>query len=140
MDPLCDEGIHSAFWSGAAAARHLEKFVAGETHDLSGYRREVERDLVSGIAVSQRLHDLCHFWPSLAVNLEVLGNFLVPHAFQIILGEQSFLQIRSRHKTLMSMVDFVSDVVRIMPALRRIAGIPNPAPAQRFLGSVGKKR
>ena len=140
VDPICDEGIYSAFWSGVAAARHLEKFVADDTHDLSGYRRDVERDLVSDIAVSQRFHDLCHFWPGLVVNLEILGNFFVPHAFQIILGEQSFLEIGRRHKIFMSMVDFVSDLVRITPPLRRIAGIPNPPPAKRFFGSVRKRR
>ena len=140
VDPICDEGIYAAFWSGVAAARHLERFVAGDTHDLSGYRREVERDLVSDIAVSQRFHDLCHFWPSLVVNLEIHGDFFVRHGFQIALGEQSFLQIRSRHKIFMSMVDFISDFVRITPILRRIAGIPNPAPAERFFVPVGKKR
>ena len=138
VDPISDEGIYSAFWSGVVAARHLEEFVAGDTLDLSGYRRQVERDLFPDITVSQRFHDLCHFWPGLVVKLETFSNYFVPHAFQIIRGEQSFLQIRSRHKFFMSMVDFVSDLVRITPTLRRIAGIPNPAPAERFFGSVRK--
>ena len=140
VDPFASEGIYSAFSSGVVAARHLEEFVAGDTHDLSGYRREVERGLASDIAVSQRFHDVCHFWPGLVVKLETLGKCLVPHVFQIVLGEQSFLEIGRRHKIFMSTVDLVSDLVRITPPLRRIAGIPNPTPAERFFGSVRKKR
>ena len=128
VDPICDEGIYSAFWSGMAAARHLEKFVAGETQDLGGYRREVELGLVSDIAVSQRFHDVCHFWPGLVVNLEILGNFLIPHAFKIINGELSFSQIRNRNKRFMSIVKFISDAVRVTPPLRRIGGVPKSMP------------
>ena len=111
-----------------AAARHLEKFVAGETQDLGGYRREVELGLVSDIAVSQRFHDVCHFWPGLVVNLEILGNFLIPHAFKIINGELSFSQIRNRNKRFMSIVKFISDAVRVTPPLRRIGGVPKSMP------------
>ena len=140
LDPFASEGIYSAFSSGMAAAPHLEEFVAGDTHDLSGYRREIERGLASDIAASQRFHDICHFWPGLVMKLETVGKGLVPHAFKFVLGEQSFLEFGRRHKIFMSMVDFVSDLVRIAPPLRRIAGIPNPAPAERFFGSIRKKR
>ena len=140
VDPFASEGIYSAFSSGMAAAPHLEEFVAGDTHDLSGYRREIERGLASDIAASQRFHDICHFWPGLVMKLETVGKGLVPHAFKFVLGEQSFLEFGRRHKIFMSMVDFVSDLVRIAPPLRRIAGIPNPAPAERFFGSIRKKR
>ena len=124
VDPISAEGIHSAIWSGMAAARSLKRFIAGETPDLSEYRRELESELIPSISVSQQYHDICHFWPGLVVNLEVLGKFLVPGAFRIVGGELSFRELRDRNKRFSSIVELISNGVRSAPPLRRIAGIP----------------
>ena len=62
---MTDEGIHSAFWSGRVAAKHLTAYVGGEIPDLSAYQREVERELVMQLWVSRRFHDLFHLSPAL---------------------------------------------------------------------------
>ena len=118
VDPISDEGIHAAFWSGSTAARHLAKVVSGEARDLHGYRREIEQGLGSDIEVSQRLHDFVHFLPKLVVSLERHGKFFTPDAFDMVLGDQAFHQLRKKYKRFMPIVEFVSHFVRRTEAHR----------------------
>ncbi len=132
IDPMTDEGIHSAIWSGRVAAKHLTAYVGGEIADLSAYQREVERELVMQLWVSRRFHDLFHLSPALFLKIERHTLILWKLASRIMRGEQTYTGVMSRHNLINTAIDFGSDLVRVTPFLQRLAGLQYPAPPQRF--------
>jgi geranylgeranyl reductase family protein len=69
VDLLTGEGIHSAIWSGRAAAKHLAAYLDGKAPDLTGYRREVERELLPELRVAFQLWSLFHLAPRLSAEI-----------------------------------------------------------------------
>ena len=138
LDPLTGEGIYAAIWSGKAAARHIAAYLGGEVTDLDGYRREVERELIPELRVSRRFKDLFHLAPGFYIRVERWTSILWMLTGRILRGEQTYDDVMRRHSNLATMVDFVSDLVRVMPALQRIEGLEEPPPPQRFFLS-GKR-
>ena len=132
IDPITDEGIYSAIWSGQAAARHAAAYVGGEAADLSGYRHEVERELVPELKVSRRFHDLFYLTPGLYLWIERRTSLVWGLAKQVLLADQTYANVMLRHRLTGTAIDFVSDLVRITPVLQRRAGLRDPAPPQRF--------
>jgi geranylgeranyl reductase family protein len=132
LDPMTGEGIYSAIWSGRAAAHHLAAYVGGEVDDLSGYQREVTRDLVPDLRVSRQLHDLFHLSPGFYLGVERRTSLVWHLACRILLGEQTYAGVMLKHRAVATIIDFVSDLIRVTPRLQRIAGLRDPAPPQRF--------
>ena len=138
IDPVTAEGIHSAFWSGQAAARNLAAYVAGEAPDLDGYRRDVERDLVPDLAVSRQFHDLFHLSPALYVWAERHTSLIWGLLCRIMRGEQTYSGAMRSHPFTSTLIAFVSDLVRVSPRLQRMAGLPDATAPERFF--VGNAR
>jgi hypothetical protein len=132
VDPITDEGIHSAIWSGRAAARHLAAYVAGEAPDLSGYLREVERDLVPDLGVSRQFHDLFHLSPALFMWTERHTSLIWGLVCRLLRGEQTYSGVMRSHPLIATLIDLVSDLVRVTPTLQRMAGLRDAAAPQRF--------
>ncbi|MCL0028631.1 NAD(P)/FAD-dependent oxidoreductase [Dehalococcoidia bacterium] len=132
VDPITDEGIYSAIWSGRAAASHIASYVGGEASDLSGYRDEVERDLVPELMVSQRFHDLFHMTPWLYLWIERRSSLIWALARRLLRGDQTYVNVMLKHPVAGTTIDFASDLVRVTPVLQRRSGIRDPAPPQRF--------
>ena len=132
LDPLTGEGIYAALRSGKVAARHLTAYVGGQTRHLEGYEHDVQRELVPELRVSRQLHDLFHLAPGFYIRVERRTTILWLLICRILRGEQTYVDVMGRHTTLATVVDFVSDLVRVMPPLQRIIGLRDPAPPQRF--------
>ncbi len=132
IDPMTDEGIYSAMWSGGAAARHTAMYVDGQVSDLSGYAREVESALVPDLRVSRRFHDIFHLTPRLYIGIERLTSVFWGLARRILRGDQTYVNVMLDHPNAATLIDFISDLVRVTPMLQRKSGMGEPAPPQRF--------
>lgn len=132
LDPMTGEGIFAAIWSGRTAARRLAEYVGGGVDDLNGYQRDVESELMPDLRASRQLHDLFHLSPGFFMWVERRTSILWELTSRIMMGEQTYAEVLRRHPRLATLVDFVSDLVRVTPFLQRIAGIREPAPPQHF--------
>ena len=132
LDPMTGEGISAAIWSGRSAATHLAAFLGEETHDLDGYRREVERELLPDLRVSRQFHDVFHLTPGFYMAVERRTSILWKLIRRISRGEQTYAGLMLKHPAVATMIDFVSDLVRVNPFLQRVSGLREPAPPQRF--------
>ena len=132
VDPITDEGIYSAIWSGKVAAKHIIDYVEGESPDLSGYMRQVEAELLPDLKVSQRFHDLFHISPGLYLWIDKRTSILWGLARHMVRGDQTYVNVMLRHKTTGTIIDFLSALVRVTPFLQRRSGLRDPAPPQRF--------
>lgn len=140
LDPLTGEGIYSAVWSGKAASAHLAEYVAGATKDLRGYQYEVEQELVPELMMSRRFHDLFHLTPRFYIGVERLTSIVWDLTVRVLLGEQTYARAMQNHKVVKTVVDFLSDYIRVTPFLQRRAGMSDPAPPQRFFLSRAQNR
>ena len=132
VDPVTDEGIHSAIWSGRAAARHLEEYVAGEAADLAGYGLEVERDLAPDLVVSRQFHDLFHLSPTFYLWFERRTSIIWRLTCRILRGEQTYAGVMGKHPFIATAIGFASDLMRVTPMLRKMAGLREASPPERF--------
>ncbi len=132
VDPMTDEGIYSALWSGRSAAKHLAAYVDGQVSDLRGYARDVETGLVPELKVSRRFHDLFHLTPGFYVWAERRTSVLWSLARRILRGDQTYVNVTLKHPATATAVDFLSDLVRVTPMLQKRSGLKDPAPPQRF--------
>ena len=132
LDPLTGEGIYAAIWSGRVAARHLAAFIGGEAPDLDGYQREVERDLGTELMVSRRFHDLLNLIPGSILGVERHTSVLWSLICRLLRGEQTYVDAMKNHPKLATIIDFVTDLIRVTPYLQRISGLREPAPPERF--------
>ena len=132
LDPITGEGIYAAIWSGQVAAEHLALYVAGEVPTLDAYRAQVERELLPDLQVSRQFHDLFHLSPRFYMAIERRTSILWRLACRILLGQQTYAGAMAQHRVIATLIDLVSDLVRVTPRLQKIAGIPQPAPPQRF--------
>jgi geranylgeranyl reductase family protein len=132
VDPVTDEGIHSAIWSGRAAARRLAEYVAGEAVDLAVYGLEVERDLAPGLVISRQFHDLFHLSPAISMWFERHTSIFWRLTCRILRGEQTYAGVMGKHPFIATVIGFVSDLIRVTPVLRRMAGLREASPPERF--------
>ena len=132
IDPLTGEGIFAALWSGDAAARHITTFLGNGAQDLEGYDREVQSGLVPELRVSRQFHDIFHLWPGLFLGVERRTSMLWTAIARVLRGELTYLGVGEKLGPLWSVMQFVSDLVRVTPPLRRLSGLRDPAPPERF--------
>jgi geranylgeranyl reductase family protein len=132
VDPMTDEGIYSAIWSGQAAARSIADYVGGETTDLLNYKRDLESELIPELNISLRFHDLFQLSPGLYMWAERRTSMVWALARRILRGDQTYVNVMLGHKTTGTVIDFMSDLVRVTPFLQRRSGLRDPAPPERF--------
>lgn len=132
VDPLTGEGISSAIASGQIAAKHLAAYVDGEVPDLQGYAQELDRGLLVELATARHFHDLFHLTPGLYFGIERRTSVLWKALPNLLLGDQSYAGITRKLGPMWTVVEFVSDLVRITPSLQRMAGLRDPVPPERF--------
>jgi flavin-dependent dehydrogenase len=132
VDPMTDEGIYSAIWSGQAAARSIADYVGGETSDLLSYKRDLESELIPELNISLRFHDLFQLSPGLYMWAERRTSMVWTLARRILRGDQTYVNVMLGHKTTGTVIDFMSDLVRVTPFLQRRSGLRDPAPPERF--------
>ena len=135
VDPLFGEGIFAAMWSGLRAAEQIAYYVGGKVKDLEGYRREVERVLAPELSASHRFHDLFHLWPGLFLGVERKTSVLLTAVEYLLSGEKTYLTLQRKLKAVWPVVEFISDMVRVSPTLRRISGMRDPVAPERFFRS-----
>ena len=132
LDPLTGEGIHAGIWSGISAAKHIQDYISGATSDLSGYREEVELELLPDLEVSRRFHEVFHLTPSLYTKLEKVTARLWSLICRLMRGEQTYVGVMRNHTRLAAIVDFISDMARVTPFLQHRSGMRDPLPPERF--------
>lgn len=135
LDPLSGEGIYSAIWSGLTAANHIGKYFAGEVDNLDGYQQEVERELIPDLTISRQFHDMFHLSPRFFFSIEKMTSMMWDLTCRVLVGEQTYANVMERHRTFETVIDFVSDLIRVTPTLQRRSGLKEPAPPQRFFAS-----
>ena len=132
LDPMTAEGIYAAIWSGRRAAGELVSYLSDDVSDLEGYGEAVERELAAEMRIARRFHDVFHLWPGLFVALERRTSLLWKAVELLIRGDQTYLTVKRQLGPVWPMVEFASDLIRVSPPLRRLAGLRDPAPAERF--------
>ena len=132
VDPLTGEGIYAALWSGIAAARQLVAYLGAEAPDLDGYRRDMARGLLAELRVSRRMHDVFHLWPGMVLRIGRRTPVLWRVMARLMRGEETYLTVMRKLGPTWPVLEFISDLVRVAPPLRRLAGLRNPAPPERF--------
>ena len=132
IDPLTGEGIYAGMSSGQIAAGHLQAFVNGDVPNLTGYSDEVEAKLLPELTVSRQLHDVVHLWPGLFMGIDRRTSVLWKAVALLLRGDKTYLDVRDKLGPVWSVVELVSDLVRVAPPLRRLAGLRDPIPPQRF--------
>ena len=132
LDPFTGEGIHSAIWSGRAAAKAVSEYIAGHSDDLEAYRTDVEEGLGLDLTVSRQYQDLFHLTPGfymwVAKNTSVLWGLTC----RLMRGDQTYLGVMKNHRRLETAVELISDLVRVTPFLQRRSGMKEPGPPHRF--------
>ena len=132
LDPLTGEGIYAAFWSGYTAAKHIAAYLGEQAPDLDGYCRDMERHLLAELRVSRQLHDIYHLWPGLFVGIERRTSMLWQAMARLVRGEETYLTVMRKLGPVWPVLEFISDLVRVAPPLRRLAGLRYPTPPERF--------
>ncbi len=96
IDPLSGEGIGNAIRSGTMAASWIGRLLAGEVHDLEGYRRAVEGEIEPELAVSRQLQALFQQqpWPYVQL-LQRSGRFWRSFC-RIVRGEATYAGFKGR--------------------------------------------
>ena len=132
LDPLTAEGIYGALWTGKVAAANIEDYLDGKTPNLDGYRKQVERQLLPELTASRQFHDVLHLWPSLFVGIERGTSILWPAIERMLQGEGTYVTVARELGRIWPLLELLSDSVRVFPPLRRISGLPDPIPPERF--------
>ena len=132
VDPLIGEGIYAALWSGRTAAEQLASYLGEQVPDLDGYRREVERVLLPELRVSRQFHDVFHLWPGLFVGIERRTSIPWEALVRLHRGDRTYLAAVRKLGPVWTALEFVSDLIRVSPLLRRLSGLRDPAPPERF--------
>ena len=132
IDPLTGEGIYGAVWTGKTAAEAIESRLDGRTDSLDIYRQQVENQLLPELAIGGQLHNIFHVWPGLFVGIERSASVLWPPFERMLRGEDSYVSFARGLGRLWPLLEFLSDSIRVFPPLRRISGLNDAIPPERF--------
>ncbi|HWQ28607.1 MAG TPA: hypothetical protein VNN12_06245, partial [Dehalococcoidia bacterium] len=94
IDPLSGEGIQHAFESGALAAGAIERFLRGETQDLTEYERAVEARIMPDIRTSRKLMAVFHRIPDACIAVMRRSDRFWGALCRIVRGEQTYAGFR----------------------------------------------
>ena len=140
LDPFTGEGIYAAIWSGRAAAGHLAAYLDGRAADLTGYGREVARELLPDLGASQRYCDIFSLSPRIFATVVRHAPGAWGLLCRLIRGEETYAGFKRKLGPLSPAVDLVSDLLRVTPRLQRHAGMEDPPPPERFLRAAHAAR
>ena len=140
LDPLTGEGIYGAVWTGKAAAETIEGYLDGRTRSLDTYRQRVESQHSPELTVGGQLHDIFHVWPSLFVGIERRASILWLPFERMLRGEDSYVSFTRGLGRLWPLLQFLSDSIRVFPPLRRMSGLNDAIPPERFFQRVAVQR
>lgn len=132
LDPLTAEGIYGALWTGKAAAANIAEHLDGKAANLDGYRKQVERQLLPELIVGRQFHDVFHLWPGLFIGIERRTSIPWRAMERMVWGESTYVTVARRLGWMWPIMEFISDAVRVFPPLRRMSGLPDPVPPERF--------
>ncbi len=132
LDPFTAEGIYGAVWTGKVAAASIEDYLAGKTPGLDGYREQVERRLQRELTVGRQLHDILHLCPSLFVGIERILSILWPSFERMLQGRSTYVTLALYLGRIWTLLELLSDSIRVFPPLRRMSGLPEHVPPERF--------
>jgi flavin-dependent dehydrogenase len=108
LDPLTGEGIFAAIWSGRAAARHVARYLAGESGTLDGYRREVTIELLPDLETCNQLHFLFHAMPPAWAELVRRSSRAWRLVAALMTGDFTYAGIKRRSRVLGAGIDLAS--------------------------------
>ena len=120
------------FWTGKVAAASIEDYLAGKTPGLDGYREQVERHLQRELTVGRQLHDILHLCPSLFVGIERILSILWPSFERMLQGRSTYVTLALYLGRIWTLLELLSDSIRVFPPLRRMSGLPEHVPPERF--------
>ena len=140
IDPFTAEGIYGAVCTGKIAAASVEDYLAGKASGLDGYRKQVERQLRPELTVARQLHDIFHLCPRLFVGIERTTSILWPALECMLQGRSTYVTLTRDLGRIWPLLEFLSDSIRVFPPLRRIAGLPDLVPPERFFRRLGGHR
>ena len=132
LDPFTGEGIYAGIVSGRAAARNLHGYLNGEAEDLSGYGAAVAETLLPELAISRQIHEVFHLWPGAFIGFDRRTKMFWGAVALMLRGERTYLDVKRKLGPLWSLVELTSDLIRVFPPLRRLAGLRDPFPSERF--------
>ena len=132
LDPLTGEGIYGAVWTGKAAAETIAGYLDGRTNSLDAYRQRVENELIPELTVGGQLHDIFHVWPSFFLSLERSVSVLWSPFERMLRGQEGYTSFTRGLGRLWPLLEFLSDSIRVFPPLRRISGLNDAIPPERF--------
>ena len=132
LDPFTAEGIYGAVWTGKVAAASVENYLAGKVASLEDYRKQVEEQLRSELAVARQLHDIFHLCPGLFVGIERTTSILWPSLECMLQGRSNYATVTRDLSLIWPLLEFLSDSIRVFPPLRRVSGLPDLVPPERF--------
>ena len=140
IDPFTAEGIYGAVWTGKAATASVEDYLDGRAPGLDGYRKQVEEQFRPELTVARQLHDIFHLCPSLFVGIERTTSILWPSLERMLQGRITYGMITRDLGPIWPVLEFLSDSIRVFPPLRRISGLPDLIPPERFFRRLGGHR
>ena len=140
IDPFTAEGIYGAVWTGKVAAASVENYLAGRASGLDGYRQQVEQQFRPELTVARQIHDIFHLCPSLFVGVERTTSILWPSLERMLQGRSSYVTLTRDLGRIWPLLEFLSDSIRVFPPLRRITGLPDLVPPERFFQRLGGHR
>ena len=100
--------------------------------DVEAYRQEIESSLIAELRMSRQFHDVFHLWPALFLGVERRTSILWRAMARLLRGEQTYGTVSEKLGPFWPILEFLSDLVRVAPPLRRLSGLRDPAPPERF--------
>jgi geranylgeranyl reductase family protein len=138
LDPLSGDGIYSAVFSAAIAARHLAAYLAGQVSSLQWYQEELERVLAPDLTVANQLRDLFQLAPTVWARFIRVSPRAWSLVCRLLRGDQTYAGIKTKSPGLGFAIDIVSDAVRATSILQRIQREAELLPPERYFRSASK--
>ena len=127
VDPLSGEGIHMAFASGRLAAEQAMRVLAGQSPDMIGYQRRLDRTLQPELTVSRKLQELFNFAPPPYLAMMRRSEKFWLFFCHIIRGEMTYLDFIRMIGPMRVAVDFFASVAE----RRRLSRVRSLSPLLR---------
>ena len=95
-DPFLAEGLRPALMSGCEAARHLDRWLRGDSHDLRGYTIAMRQRWGESMAWGRRIAQVFYRFPGVGYQLGIKRPTAPRRIAQILSGEMGYGDIAQR--------------------------------------------
>ena len=119
IDPLTGDGIHAAVWSGRSVSKHISAYLDGNEPDLTGYQRDLDREIAPELRMSRLFHYLFPYLPRAFIQQERTWAGLA----RIMRGERTYVSARSRFGAFAPLVELFAGFVQTSRRLLRQPGL-----------------